>query len=162
MGETPPFLGKISKKSHFLMKKTLILWYFMIKTLLDWVRPPPLLAKKSQFFSVNEILDSARPPPVGKTKKKSFFYASPNSFQICGWKVKYCAKTVLWWSYLQFQMIVLDFIRDAKSHLNITDAKLDPQKTQNSLIPGALDSGNKFDKRGISAHIHCSLNYRKV
>ena len=50
------------------------------KTLLDWVRPPPLSAEKSKkisVFSVKEILDSARPPspPFGVfLKKTSIFF----------------------------------------------------------------------------------------
>ena len=49
--------------------------------------------------------------------------------------------------------------RDSKSNLNSIDAKLAPQKSAlncfpsqpqtGSLNPGALDPGNKFDRRGI-------------
>ena len=49
----------------------------MIKTLLDWVRPPPFWQKKSKkisVFSVKEILDSTRPSPFGKTSKKMIFF----------------------------------------------------------------------------------------
>ena len=52
---------------------------FSAKTLLDWVRPPPLSAKKSKkisVFSVKEILDSTRPPspPFGQCPKKNSFF----------------------------------------------------------------------------------------
>ena len=66
--------------------------------------------------------------------------------------------------------------RDAKSNLKSTNAMLALQKiapkqlflnsheadlfggmmSQGSLNP-ALDAGNNFDGRGISAHIHCAL-----
>ena len=52
---------------------------FSAKTLLDWVRPPPLSAKKSKkisVFSVKEILDSTRSPPplFGQCPKKTSFF----------------------------------------------------------------------------------------
>ena len=90
--ETPPpplrkkikkkVLGKISKKCDFLD----ILPNFLLKTLLDWVRPPPPFGKKSKqisVFSVKEILDSTRPPLSGNVKKKTvFFYCSPYGVQV--------------------------------------------------------------------------------
>ena len=51
--------------------------------------------------------------------------------------------------------------RDAKSNLNSTDAKSVPQKLAPNLLflnsHKADYNNNNFDRRGIFAHIHCSL-----
>ena len=51
---------------------------FSVKEILDWARPPPLLAKKSEkisVFSAKILLDWVRPPPFWAKypKNLSFF-----------------------------------------------------------------------------------------
>ena len=52
---------------------------FSDKTLLDWVRPPPLGQKKSEYFLIRIFWIGRDPTYLTKSKKKTVFYASPNA-----------------------------------------------------------------------------------
>ena len=60
----PPFLANYAKKSD--------------KTLLDWVRPPPLWSKKSEYFLIRIFCFGRDPPPLlTESKKKPVFFFMP-------------------------------------------------------------------------------------
>ena len=46
---------------------------FSDKTLLDWVRPPPLWSKKSEYFLIRIFRIGRDPPFLTQSKKKTFF-----------------------------------------------------------------------------------------
>ena len=79
----PSFTENIQKNPSFrqnIQKKMRFFGYFAqfsAKTLLDWVRPPPLSAKspkKSEFFLLRKFWIRRDPPPLfGQCPKKTSF-----------------------------------------------------------------------------------------